>query len=247
VWGMFKENYVISGEIVCRTGMHIGGAKESIEIGGIDNIVIRDSISKLPYIPGSSVKGKMRSLMELNSIDASQNIITSRGQPCKCGKCLPCHIFGTSADNVDKEQLQGPTRIIVRDSFPTSKTIEKWKESVDVVSGAELKYENTLNRITSEAKPRNQERIPKDSIFNFEIIFCVYENDDPQNLRGVFESMLLLEDSYLGGSGTRGYGKIKFENISLVKRSKEYYRGILDEETVKEASGLKEILGSLSG
>ncbi|MEN4007092.1 MAG: type III-A CRISPR-associated RAMP protein Csm3 [Methanobacteriaceae archaeon] len=243
---MFKENYVISGEIVCRTGMHIGGAKESVEIGGIDSIVIRDPISNLPYLPGSSIKGKMRSLMELNSNEASQNIIKSKGQSCKCGKCLPCHIFGTSADDVDEGQLQGPTRIIVRDSFPSPETIEKWKETDDVVSGAEVKYENTLNRITSEAKPRNQERVPKDSSFNFEIIFSVYKNDDPGNLRGVFESMLLLQDSYLGGSGTRGYGKIKFENIALVKRSKEYYKGISGEETIKEASDLKEIMNGLS-
>lgn len=243
---MFKENYVISGEIVCETGMHIGGAKESIEIGGIDSIVIRDSMSKLPYIPGSSVKGKMRSLMELNNNESSQSIIESRGKPCKCGKCLPCQIFGTSADEVEDGQLKGPTRIIVRDSFPTDKTIEKWAENDEIIGGAEVKYENTLNRITSEAKPRNQERVPKDSRFNFEIIFSVYEDDNPKNLNGVFESMLLLQDSYLGGSGTRGYGKIKFENISLVKRSKDYYKGISEEETIQEASDLNEIMKSLS-
>lgn len=243
---MFKENYIIKGEILCKTGLHIGGAKESIEIGGIDNIVMRDSISNLPYIPGSSIKGKMRSLMELNDAEASQNIIKSKGQPCKCGKCLSCHIFGTSADDVDGGQLKGPTRIIVRDSFPTYQTIKKWKDIDEVVSGAEVKYENTLNRITSEAKPRNQERVPRDSRFNFEIIFSIYEDDNPQNIKGVFESMILLQDSYLGGSGTRGYGKIKFENISLVKRSKDYYKGISDEETVKESSKLKEIMDSLS-
>jgi len=243
---MFKENYIIKGEILCVTGLHIGGAKESIEIGGIDNIVMRDSISKLPYIPGSSIKGKMRSLMELNNAEASSNIKQSKGKVCNCGKCLPCNIFGTSADDVSDEQLQGPTRIIVRDSFPSPETINKWAESEEVVSGAEVKYENTLNRITSAAVPRNQERVPKDSRFNFEIIFSVYEDDNPKNLNGVFESMLLLQDSYLGGSGTRGYGKIKFENISLIKRSKEYYKGISDEETIQEASDLKEIMKSLS-
>lgn len=241
---MFKENYVISGEIVCKTGMHIGGAKESIEIGGIDNIVIRDPISKLPYIPGSSIKGKMRSLMELNDSKSSKEIIGSGGSPCKCGDCLPCQIFGTSADEVSDGQM-GPTRIVVRDSFPTDESIEKWELNDDIVSGAELKYENTLNRITSEAKPRNQERVPKDSRFHFEIIFSVYENDNHQNIKGVFESMLLLQDSYLGGSGTRGYGKIKFENISLVKRSQEYYKGTSDEETIQESSELKEIMDIL--
>ncbi|MDP3566386.1 type III-A CRISPR-associated RAMP protein Csm3 [Sediminibacterium sp.] len=243
---MFKENYIIKGEIVCETGLHIGGAKESIEIGGIDNIVMRDSISKLPYIPGSSVKGKMRSLMEINNPESSSNLIQNRGNPCKCGKCLPCHIFGNSADEVNEGQLKGPTRIIVRDSFPTEDTLEKWSETDDVVGGAELKYENTLNRITSEAKPRNQERVPKDSRFNMEIVFSIFDEDDPKNLNGVFESLMLLEDNYIGGSGTRGYGKIKFENISLIKRSKDYYKGISDEEIVKETSDVKEILKSLS-
>lgn len=243
---MFKENYVIKGDILCETGLHIGGAKESIEIGGIDNIVMRDSISKLPYIPGSSIKGKMRSLIELNNAESSANIIKSKGSVCKCGKCLACNIFGTSADDVSEGQLQGPTRIIVRDSFPSNDTIAKWTESEEIVSGAEIKYENTLNRITSAAVPRNQERVPKDSRFNFEIIFSVYQDDDPKNINGVFEAMLLLQDSYLGGSGTRGYGKIKFDNISIIKRSKDYYKGISDEETVQEASELKEIIKSLS-
>lgn len=243
---MFKENYIIKGEIVCETGLHIGGAKESIEIGGIDNIVMRDSISKLPYIPGSSIKGKMRSLMEINNSESSSNLIKNRGNPCKCGKCLPCHIFGNSADEVTDGQLKGPTRIIVRDSFPTEDTLEKWSETDDVVGGAELKYENTLNRITSEAKPRNQERVPKDSRFNMEIVFSILDEDDPKNLNGVFESLMLLEDNYIGGSGTRGYGKVKFENISLIKRSKDYYKGISNEEIVKETSDVKEILQSLS-
>lgn len=243
---MFKENYVVKGEILCETGLHIGGANESIEIGSIDNIVMRDSVSKLPYIPGSSLKGKMRSLMELNNAEASANLIKNKGKTCKCGKCLPCHIFGTSADEITDGQLQGPTRIIVRDSFPTEETIQLWVETEEVVSGAEVKYENTLNRITSAATPRNQERVPKDSKFGLEIVLSVFENDDAENLKGVFESLLLLEDNYLGGSGTRGYGKIKFQNISLSKRSKDYYKGISEEEIIQESSDLKNILKSLS-
>lgn len=243
---MFKENYVIQGEIVCETGLHIGGAKESIEIGGIDNIVMRDSISKMPYIPGSSIKGKIRSLMELNNPQASSNIIKNKGNTCKCGSCLPCQIFGNAADEVNEGQLKGPTRIIVRDCFPTPATLEKWTEAEEVVGGAELKYENTLNRITSEAKPRNQERVPKDSSFGFEIIFSSFEDDNPENLQGVFESMMLLEDNYLGGSGTRGYGKIKFQNITLTKRSKDYYKGISEEEIIQESSDLKEVLKTMS-
>ncbi len=108
----FKENLIVTGKIICKTGLHVGGANESIEIGGIDNIIIRDANSDLPFIPGSSLKGKMRSLMELNDQQATNNIINNRGKPCKCGTCLPCKIFGVSADDNRAEGKQsGPTRL----------------------------------------------------------------------------------------------------------------------------------------
>ena len=72
---MFKENYIITGQIVCETGLHIGGSTDSIEIGGSDNPVIRDSVTKLPFIPGSSLKGKLRSLLELYDPDSAKNVI----------------------------------------------------------------------------------------------------------------------------------------------------------------------------
>lgn len=66
---MFKKNYIIKGEIVCKTGLHIGGSNDNIDIGGTDTVVIRDSVTDLPFIPGSSLKGKLRSLLELNDKD----------------------------------------------------------------------------------------------------------------------------------------------------------------------------------
>lgn len=243
---MFKENYIITGKIVSETGLHIGGANESIEIGGVDNIVIRDSVSDLPFIPGSSLKGKMRSLMELNDSQSSANIIRSKGDPCKCGECLPCLIFGTSADESSEQKQKGPTRIIVRDSYPTPDTIGKWEENEEVVRGAEVKYENSINRINSSANPRPSERVPKDSMFDFEIIFSVYEDDDPSNLNGVFESMLLVEDNYLGGSGTRGYGKIRFEDITITKKTKDFYKKAAEADILIEGVNVKEALAKLS-
>lgn len=242
----FKENLIVSGHIICDTGLHVGGANESIEIGGIDNIIIRDAISENPFIPGSSLKGKMRSLMELNDPDSSRNIINTDGKPCKCGKCLPCKIFGTSADEIAPEKQMGPTRTIFRDAFPTEGTLEMWKESQEVVKGAEVKYENTINRINSEANPRPSERVPKGSKFNFEIVYSVYEDEDIENFKGLFEAMMLVEDSYIGGSGTRGYGKISFEDISVVKRTSDYYKGSADEEQVLEGKNTIETLRSLS-
>lgn len=242
----FKENLIVSGRLVCETGLHVGGANESIEIGGIDNIIIRDANSDLPFIPGSSLKGKMRSLMELNHAESTDNIIRNRGKPCKCGTCLPCKIFGVSADESRVEGKQsGPTRLIVRDSFPSPETISMWEESEEVVRGAEVKYENTIDRITSAANPRPSERVPRSSEFNIELIFSVYEEEDQENFGGVFEALRLLEDNYLGGSGTRGYGKIRFKDILVTRRSSSYYREGVDEEVVAQGSSLQDVISSV--
>lgn len=248
----FEENLIVSGHIVCSTGLHVGGANESIEIGGIDNIIIRDAVSEKPFIPGSSLKGKMRSLMELNDPDSSRNIIEGNGnsldigKPCKCGKCLPCKIFGTSADEIDSEKQMGPTRTLFRDAFPTEETIVMWKESQEVIKGAEVKYENTINRINSEANPRPSERVPKGSKFDFEIVFSIYDEEDKENFKGLFEAMMLVEDNYIGGSGTRGYGKISFENLSVTRRTANYYKGSEDEKKLFEGDNARETLKSLS-
>lgn len=126
----FQANLLIKGEILCETGLHIGGTVEGIQIGGLENIVIRDPKTNQPFIPGSSLKGKMRTLLELNDKDASKNIIENGGEPCKCGKCMPCKIFGKSAperkesEEVKEERQKGPTRLIVRDSFLINNNIE---------------------------------------------------------------------------------------------------------------------------
>lgn len=238
----FEENRIISGELKCETGLHIGGAAESIEIGGVDNIVIRDATG-LPFIPGSSLKGKMRTLLELSDPTASRNIVEKNGEPCKCGKCIPCKIFGVSASEEMEGGMQpGPTRLIVRDAFPTKDTEKMWEDSKEVVAGAEVKWENTINRITSAANPRQMERVPKGSVFDFEMIFSIYDDEDYNNFRAVFQALKSLEDNYLGGSGTRGYGRIKFDNISIVKRTSGYYKGEVEENTIVEGTTVEQIL-----
>lgn len=241
---MFKENFVIKGKLVCETGLHIGGANNAINIGGADNILIRDSVSDLPFIPGSSLKGKLRSLFELNDKESAQSVMKNKGGPATDGDSKAVKIFGVSADNNNKA-LNFPTRLIVRDSFPTEESIELWNKQEDIVRGAELKDENKLNRITSAATPRSIERIPKGSVFAFEFIFSVYEEDE-DNLMGVFEAMRLLEDNYLGGSGSRGYGKVKFANISITKRGQDYYKKDMDEEVIIENADISEAVKSIN-
>lgn len=242
---MFKENYVINGEIECKTGLHIGGSDDSIDIGGSDNPVIRDAISGHPFIPGSSLKGKLRSLLELYDKQSADSVIKNRGKVATDPDCLSSKLFGMSASESGEKY---PTRTIVRDAYPTDETLELWETSDEILKGTERKYENTINRITSKATPRNIERVPKGSKFNFEIILTVYEDDDESNLDNLLEAMKLVEDNYLGGSGSRGSGQIGFTNITIAKRSKEYYTADNSEEILVESSKtLNETIDKLNG
>src|SRR3989338_9001055 len=113
----FSGKYIIKADLRCITGLHIGGTDEGFEIGGMDNPVIKDPITGYPYIPGSSLKGKIRSLLEwadakvVFDTDKKGN---STGKLCECGTCDICIVFGCSASTSAKE----PTRLTVRDSFP---------------------------------------------------------------------------------------------------------------------------------
>lgn len=236
----FQGNVLIKGKIVCDTGLHIGESNESLEIGGIDNMVMRDKKSNLPYIPGSSLKGKLRHQLELFNRESANYIIQNPKRsgkdkeygPCNCGECIVCKIFGFTND--DEGTYVGPTRIIVRDAFPDEKTIEFWEKAEGVSRGAELKTENVIDRVKSTARhPRPTERIPKDSKFDFEIVFSIYTDEDKENVKEVFTAMKLLENNYLGGNGSRGYGKIHFENLNYITRDKSFYTDNAAEKTVE--------------
>ncbi len=220
----FLGKIIIKGKIRTETGLHIGSAVEKIEIGDVDSIVIKDPLTGYPYIPGSSLKGKMRSLLEWKYDKVQEN----KGEPCKCGDCEICKVFGVPA-----EKSKEPGRLIVRDAFPTRNTLKEWKENLGEDIFTEIKWENTINRITARANPRAMERVPKGSEFEFEMIFDVFtENDVEDLLPVVFEGMRLLQDSYLGGSGTRGYGKISFIGVRVTFRKKEYYQKNVPEEEI---------------
>lgn len=226
----FKGNIIVKGKIKCETGLHIGGNKDIFEIGGIDAPVIRDPVTRYPYIPGSSLKGRMRFLLEweMGKVDPND------GKPHNCKKeddaknCPVCRVFGISA----AEELKvGPTRLIVRDAHPTDETVENWKELDTGLLFTEWKKENYIDRITSRADPRDMERVPKGSEFKFEMVYGIYAmgdgDDGTKDLEffgNVKTAMKLLEDSYLGGSGSRGYGKIKFECEEVRFKTREDYK-----------------------
>jgi CRISPR-associated protein Csm3 len=220
----FRGKHLIKGSIVCRTGLHIGGSTEGFEIGGVDNPVIRDPLTDWPYIPGSSLKGKLRHLLEW-SLGSIEKHPKHDGYTAHfCGECDACVLFGPASDETDVRLKAGPSRLTVRDAFPTKTTLEKWEDWLGKGIYTELKTENTVDRVTSEANPRPMERIPARSAFAFQMIVDNYREDDVKLLKSLFSAMQLLENSSLGGSGTRGYGQVRFEGLSVEYRPLAYYR-----------------------
>ena len=205
---------VINGTIVCETGLRIGGTKEGIvDPGGSDHTIIRHSITSLPYIPGSSIKGKMRSLLEL---DSSSNAQIDDSEPCKCGDCLVCKIFGSH--HMSNKEI---TRILVRDCQITeeSETILRTAQEEKGVNFAEVKSENIIDRKTGMAAKRGlrtQERVPSGTEFKMSITLKIFDTDNEQAMVDfVKKGLNLLQKDYLGSSGSRGYGKISVKNIEI--------------------------------
>lgn len=228
----FIGKYIITADIKLKTGLHVGGTEEGFDIGGIDNQVIKDKVTGLPYIPGSSLKGKMRSLLEwaYNQVEIKLNDKTNKweGNLCKKPGEPIGIVFGIPAEDhqqKDAEKVPGPTRLTVRDASPDKNQVQIWENAMGEKIYTEAKTENAIDRLTSAANPRSMERVPADSIFKVEFVYDVYKKEDVQNLRLLFEGMMLLEDSYLGGGGTRGSGKVEFANIQITARDKSYYLG----------------------
>lgn len=214
----FIGKLFIEGEITLLTGLHIGGSKETGEIGGLDNPVIK-TIREIPYIPGSSLKGKIRCLLERKQGFQPER---GEGEPCGCGKCDICLLFGAHSN-----RNRTISRLIIRDSYLDEKHFkeEVLKNSVENISYTEEKTENIIDRIKGTAQhPRTMERVPAGAKFKFSSSISFYENDNINSLiKSFIEGLRLLEDDYLGGSGTRGYGHIKFDNLAFyVKNIKSY-------------------------
>ncbi len=202
-----QEKITITGTITTVTGLHIGGSKSTIEIGGIDNVVIKTPRG-VPFIPGSSLKGKLRSLL-VKKISDSKN---EHEDPIEIQK-----LFGYPGINTDKmsqEKESQISRLIFRDSFLNEEQFKKTFKGASLVTNfSEEKYENTIDRKSGKAQhPRQMERVPAGAVFDFEIIMDIYEGDDKNKMLEMLkQAFALLEDDYLGGSGTRGYGKVSID------------------------------------
>jgi CRISPR-associated protein Csm3 len=239
--GKFYGKLIIDGVLECLTGIHIGTGKEVMEIGGVDTPVVRDPLTREPYLPGSSLKGKLRSLLEKQEFATKgaeigvegffSSIIGSGGQrirhhECNNTACTICRLFGASKDRYIKESR--PARLFVSDAHMTAKS-KKELEQIDTgLYLTELKFENTLDRITAAASPRQIERVPRGTEFNFTLTYTQGEEKTTgefrSDLKGIFNSLLLLQDDGIGGSVSRGYGRVGLKNFVLRHRSLSYYK-----------------------
>lgn len=191
----------ISGTIEVVSGLHIGGSDAFSAIGSIDSPVFRDAYSDLPMIPGSSLKGKMRALLAKRYQNGVEQDANDDAEPI-------LRLFGTSK----KKKIRN-SRLIFMDS-----AMGNWEElkRLGVQGQTEAKFENTINRMTSEANPRQIERVVRGAKFPLSIIYNAEEETEiVDDIRLLREGMELLGYDYLGGNGSRGYGRIRFSELGV--------------------------------
>ena len=266
----------IESTLLVETGLHIGGGGETLDIGGLDKPVIRDPLTQQPYLPGSSIKGKLRSILErlhnkpvnrkgsrdtyryesddvvdgYTEISANQFVAFQGASTCPVSRLfgstgIKCWIptshvtDAVESDTKTPEQTiaevkhtkvigrNAPARLLVRDCHLDPHSAEKLKRVDTGLYMTEWKFENGIDRITSAANPRQVERVPAGSAFKFELVYTV-ENETQviEDLKNLSIALAILEDDALGGHGSRGYGKIKFQQIQFFYRSLDQYKMI---------------------
>lgn len=233
---------LIQGNIETRTGLHIGAGDVGLTIGGADKLVVRSPHNDAPYIPGSSLKGKMRSILEKAGYAKGfkpESKTNNKGEtewhadPCSCGQkeCPVCMIFGVPAEVGASENIARNSRLIVRDAhLLNGPEIEKWRY-LDM-HYTELKTEVAIDRLTAKANPRNFERVPAGAKFGLDMVLNIHDGDnEPERVGVILSALELLAADYLGGQGTRGYGAVRITVDRLEK---------LDIARLKEPSEQKE-------
>lgn len=214
----------IEGQIELISGLHIGGSSAEMHIGGTDNPVIKNPVNNQPYIPGSSIKGKLRSLLEwqFGLVALTQGkplgfrqVLALQGEQQQQAKAVLKLFGGAPEGEPDKEMAAliaeiGPTRLAFWDCSldPT------WVAQMQDRLLTEIKTENTIDRIAGTAQhPRNTERVPAGARFLFQLTLKVHDDEDL--LDTVLLGFKLLELTGLGGSGSRGYGKLRFTDLRM--------------------------------
>jgi CRISPR-associated protein Csm3 len=244
---------ILSGDLHCETGLHIGAGKGSLEIGGADNPVVKDAFG-LPYIPGSSLRGRIRSLLEnaLGLTTPAELVYVSKrkGQEVRIHQSdRPddeiCLLFGRNPGRMDRVSGEAldtraatPARLAIYDAPLVAESITaQMRENLDDEI-TEVKSENAIDRITSQANPRTLERVPAGARFHVRMVLDVLCEEDKALAARLIEGLRLLEDDALGGGGSRGSGRVRFANLKLIWRNRAFYSSGSAETELASAADL---------
>lgn len=198
----------ISAVLKLETGLHIGAATDFAPIGGVDLSFIRDPLSKQPIIPGSSLKGKLRTLLVRRCTGYVLPKIENDPEEIQ-------QLFGMPARRNSEAKN---SRLQFIDLKMTPESFRRFsKLDLDTYIG-EVKFENSIDRVTCVANPRQIERVPAGAEFDFRLIYNV-ENPEQVNadMQLLADGLELLQLDYLGGSGSRGYGRVSLRNFTIKK------------------------------
>lgn len=200
---MLEGIYVLNIKLELLSGLYIGGNDSGFDIGGADSDVIRNQLTNEPYIPGSSLKGKLKSLLKyhVKEVDSTEKDIIFKDSNIT-------NIF----EPVDEGNVK-ITRAIFRDLTLTKESKEELQNILGIGCFTEIKAENKVNPISGKSdSPRFIERVPAGAMFEGEIVLNVFDGDNKEiMMENIKKSLKLLEMNYLGGNGTRGYGRVKVE------------------------------------
>ncbi len=247
-------------DLICETGLHIGTQALGVSLSRSDNPIVKME-DGIPYIPGSSIKGKIRCLLELSE-KKPLNIKVGDEEKARheCKNTQPCDICVVFGRGAERKGNEGPTRIQFEDCF-----IDESKSRVK--DPVEIKWENTISRLTSSAVPRDIERIKKGTVFKLRVTYHIFSEDMdgeddlkklesaekienfPEKLKRriklLSKGIELLEKDYLGGMGSRGYGKVKIENLKMLYFPKSFFEGKEEERIIANAKNIMEIIKKL--
>ena len=252
---------ILDGELSCQSGLHIGAGKGSLDIGGADNPVVKDAYG-LPYIPGSSLRGRLRSLLEqANGLNVPSELVylsKRRGQEIRIHQSdRPgdeiCLLFGRNPGRMDRVQgdpVDGasatPARLTVYDAPLDSASITpQMRENLDDEL-TELKSETAIDRITAQSSPRTLERVPAGAKFKIRFVIDILCEEDKALPARLAEALRLLEDDALGGGGSRGSGRVTCGNLSATWRGRGYYATGAAEQSLVTGLDLAGLQGLLS-
>jgi CRISPR-associated protein Csm3 len=247
---------LLDGELICETGLHIGAGKGSLDLGGADNPVVKDAFGR-PYVPGSSLRGRVRGLLEQSTglVAPDQLVYLSRRR----GQEVRIHqsdepgdeiglLFGRNPGRMERvsgEALEpvtvSPARLTAYDApLDLDSITSQMRENLDDEL-TEVKSENAIDRITAQSNARTLERVPAGAKFRTRFVLDILCEADRELLATFIQGLRLLEDDALGGGGSRGSGRVRFANWKLVWRNKGYYAAGDAEKTLAEAASTSDL------